>query len=204
MGHIYGTKWTEDEIREGILEVVSALKLDRMPSRKEVVQHYNGSGLSEKISKEPGGWYKWADRLNLPIKESETGLGKKYESAASDTLIAIGHEAERMSQNFPYDILVDGAVKVDVKASHLYKGTNGNFYTFNLEKKFCTCDIYILYLIGEVDEKDRTLIIPSAFVAKNTQISVGQANSIYYKYLERWDYVDAYSEFFNNSIRSMA
>ncbi len=195
MGYTHGTRWSDELIQDRILEVVNALKLDRMPSRSEVIKYYRSSGLAGKISKEPGGWYKWAERLNLPIKNSETGLAKQYEAVAADKLMSLGHEVERMPQNFPYDLLVDGAVKIDVKVSNLFRGKAGNFYTYNLEKKYCTCDIYILYKILPDSEDTEALIVPSVFVAKNTQISVGEKNSIYDPYSEKWDYVWDYSNF---------
>lgn len=87
------------------------------------------------------GWYDLADQLGLPIKESETYFGKRQETVAQEQLITMGYEVRRMPQNFPYDLLVNDCLKVDVKASQLYRGPHGNFYTFNTEKPFCTCDI---------------------------------------------------------------
>lgn len=70
-------------------------------------------------------------------------------------LISRRFSVRRMAQNFPYDLLVDDCVKIDVKASNLYRGPNGDFYTFNLEKPYATCGIYILFALPEVDGNRR-------------------------------------------------
>ena len=131
------------------------------------------------------GWYSLAQILALPIKECETSFGKRQEQIAQEQLIARGFEVRRMPQNFPYDLLVEDCVKVDVKASKLYRGANGNFYSFNTEKPFCTCDIYMLYLINDDNSEKDVLVLPSKFVPTNTQISVGETTSKYYKYAQK-------------------
>ena len=82
-----------------------------------------------------------------------------------------------MSQNFPYDLLVNDCLKVDVKSSHLYEGKEGNFYTYRTGKKFATCDVYILVALDANDEIARTYILPSSIVMNNIQISIGEHSS---------------------------
>lgn len=190
-------KWTPEKIRQGILTVVKTQELDRMPSRKEVEQFYGNCELACAVTKKIG-WYKLAQELQLPIKESETYFGKRQEQLVHEELIARGHESRRMPQNFPYDLLVDDCVKIDVKASRLYRSNAGNFYSFNLEKPFCTCDLYVLRLLKEDGGVLKTLIVPSKDVPTNTQISVGENKSRYFRYEEKWDYVDEYSAFFTS------
>lgn len=191
-------KWTLDEIKERVLEVVNAEGLMRMPSRSECEDYYNNTSLTNAVSRHIG-WYALAKELSLPIKDSETYFGKMHEELAQKELSAMGYDVHRMSQNFPYDLLVNGCVKVDVKASRLYKGKMGNFYTFNLEKPFCTCDIYMLYCVNDDGSSKDILIVPSKFVAFNTQISVGETKSIYHKYSHRWDYIQIFCDF-NSSV----
>lgn len=185
--------WTNEKIKEQIMKMVNDLGMDRMPSSKEVEGYFGNCKLTNAISHRKA-WYKFAEELNLPIKESETAFGKSYESQIMEKLICMGHEVEKMPQNFPYDLLVDGALKIDVKASSLYRGKNGNFYSYNLEKPYATCDIYILMLIKNYEVKD-ILVVPSKFVMTNTQISVGEFKSKYYKYSQKWDYMDEYLNF---------
>lgn len=195
MGYTKGVRWTDELIKEKILEVMNGLSLDRMPSRKECEQYFHNCCLTNAVTKR-NGWYALAAELNLPIKESETYFGKTQETVAEEMLIAKGHSVRRMSQNFPYDLLVDDSVKIDVKASHLYHGKLGDFYTFNLEKKFATCDIYILFALNDDNTERETFIVPSKFVIAQSQISIGAVTSKYDKYIDKWDYIEAYSNFF--------
>lgn len=199
MGYAHGTAWSEELIREKILEVVSGLELDRMPSRKEVEFFCKNGSLSNAISRN-GGWYHWAEKLCFDVKESETWLGKRHEKEIQEVLISLGYETARMSQNFPYDLLVDGCIKIDVKASKLYRGVAGSFYSVNLEKAYSTCDIYIIRLLSDDGKAEKTLVLPSKFVAAQTQISIGEKSSKYYRFLDRWDYIESYSSFLESVV----
>jgi hypothetical protein len=196
MGYTHGHKWTDEKIKQCVKKVVIAYELDRMPSQKECINYYGNYSLANAVARRNGGWYGLAKELGLPIKKSETYLGKTQEGIACEMLISRGFEVERTPQNFPYDILVDNSVKIDVKASHLYRGKQGNFFTFNLEKKYATCDIYVLLALDENDNIINTFIVPSKFVIKNTQISIGEYASKYHKYRDRWDYISNLSEYF--------
>ena len=192
-----GTKWTDDAIEQGLLTAVSEMGLERMPSKQEVDQFYGNSCLTNAVSKKVG-WYKLAQRLGLPVKESETYFGKKQEQFVQEELISMGFEVRRMPQNFPYDLLVEDSVKIDVKSSRLYKGSGGSFYSFNLEKPFCTCDIYVMRLLDDANTLKDTLIIPSKDIPTNTRVSVGASTSKYYRYRGRWDYIEEYCSFFHS------
>lgn len=193
MGHPNRIVWTDDLIKEKILEVKNGLSLDRMPSRSECIQYFHNTSLVNAISRRKK-WYQLADELGLKVKDSETYFGKSQESTAAEILISKGFSVRKMSQNFPYDLLVDDCVKVDVKASHLYHGPNGDFYTFNLEKDYATCDIYILFALSESDES-YIFIVPSKFVIAQNQISMGVSKSKYHRFKDRWDYISALSGF---------
>lgn len=197
MGYAHGTQWTEELIKEKVLEVVDALKLDRMPSRKECVNYFHNSGLANAISRRYG-WYNLAQELGIQIKESETLFGKSYETRATEMLQAMGFEVRRMSQNFPYDLLVDNCIKIDVKASRLYRGKLGNFYSFNLEKNYATCDFFLLLAISDEDTIEKRMVVPSKNVLANNQISVGEHKSKYYQFIDRFDLIETASEFWNN------
>ena len=196
MGYTHGHRWTDEKIKQAVNKVVIAYELDRMPSQTECIGYYGNYSLANAVARRPGGWYGLAKELGLPIKKSETYFGKTQEGIVCEMLISKGFEVERMPQNFPYDILVDNSVKIDVKASHLYHGKQGNFFTFNLEKKYATCDIYVLLTLDKNDNIINTFIVPSKFVIKNTQISIGEYASKYHQYRDRWDYISNLSEYF--------
>jgi hypothetical protein len=194
MGYAHGTKWTEQSIKEGVLEVVKNCKLSRMPSRKEIEDYYNDCRLTNAISKRMG-YYKLAQELGLPIKESNTYFGKKHEQILSEKLVCMGYEVERMPQNFPYDILVNNAIKIDAKVSRLYKGVHGNFYSFNLEKPYTTCDILVLMALDDNSNIKTFYVVPSLFVYKHTQIGIGENKSKYEKFKDKWSYLEQYISF---------
>lgn len=198
MGRPNRIVWTDDLIKEKILEVKNGLSLDRMPSRSECIQYFHNTSLVNAISRR-NKWYQLADELGLKVKDSETYFGKSQEATAAEILISKGFSVRKMSQNFPYDLLVDDCVKVDVKASHLYHGPNGDFYTFNLEKDYATCDIYILFALSESDESS-IFIVPSKFVIAQNQISMGVLKSKYHRFKDRWDYISALSDFWAEAI----
>lgn len=185
--------WTKEKIIQELKYMIKETGLKRMPTSIEVSSFYGNYKLTNAISHRKL-WRELANELNLEMKDSETAFGKDYEARVMEQLICMGYDVEKMPQNFPYDLLVNGSIKVDVKVSKLYRGTAGNFYSFNLEKPFATCDLYILFLENTHLIKD-VLVIPSKFVVKNTQISVGENKSKYYKYSNKWDYLEKYANF---------
>ena len=185
------TKWNDGYIETEINSVMDTMGINRMPSNSEMVRVRNSSDLSNAIAKN-GGFYYWAGKLGLEIKGSETKTGIAYENYAAAQLLWKGYEVERMSVRHPYDLLVNGHIKVDVKVSKAYwmKGES-LVNTVGLSKKYATCDLYIIYLLEEDSELDRTLIIPSHEV-KNKYLNIGK-DSKYNKYIDRWDFLEVYS-----------
>lgn len=114
MGYTAGFKWTTELIAKNILACKQALKIERMPTREEIRNFFGDDRLTNKISKTLG-YYGWAEQLGLPMKPSETQTGKLGESYIADWIAQKGHAVQRMTTRHPYDLLVDGVVKVDVK-----------------------------------------------------------------------------------------
>lgn len=193
MGYVQGTRWTNELIEQEIIKVKEALNLSRMPSNSEV-KSVVGNGLACKISK-TGGYKYWADKLNLKMKYSETKLGREYEEKIMKLLQSKGCEVEQMSIKHPYDLLVNLNIKVDVKVSNLYRGEKGEFHTFNLEKHNHNCDLFICVCVTD-DEIVKTLVIPSKFLMKVSQLSIGN-NSVYDVFKDRFDYIEKYDVFYN-------
>ena len=100
-----------------------------------------------------------------------------------------------MPPRYPYDLLVGNNIKVDVKVSKMYNNTI-KMYTFNLEKRFPTCDIFVAYCIDDNKNIVKTYVIPSAILSGITQLSVGIDKSKYDIYLDKWDIVDKYAKFY--------
>lgn len=190
-----GRKWNDEIVKDELMKVMTALGISRMPTSNECNLVYGSKALSQRITKRKGGWWGLAKEMNLDIKPSQTLTGKKGEEYAVRALQSRGFHVERMSQNFPYDILVDKSVKIDVITSALYKQSHGNFYSFNLEKKSATCDIYILLTLDDDKEVDRVYIVPSVKVIHNTKISIGEISSVYHQYIDKWDYIVSLSDY---------
>lgn len=189
------TKWNEQLIRDRIIEVVSDLGIKRMPTAKEMNDFYGNSSLSNKISKTIG-FVGWAKKLGLSIVKSDTNFGKLGEDIAEKYLIGKGYKVIKMATKYPFDLLVDGNVKIDVKISKL-KFINGYAVnSFGLSKKYPTCDIYMLIALNEKYETDRIFIIPSKKLYQ-LSVSVGE-KSTYDKYVDKTEYIDIYNNFYKS------
>lgn len=199
MGYSHGQKWTDELIKQEVLSIMKTLNISRLPTKSECEQVTGNQSLTNAITRHFG-WYKLAEYMNLEIKESDTTTGKVAESLAEKVLIDKGFLVERMPQNHPFDLLVNNTVKIDVKASHLYKCKNGNFYSFNLGNKNHPCDFYMLLELNDENEILRIMIVPSLSVMKIKQISVG-ADSKYHKYTNHFDYIKALSDYWKNEVK---
>ena len=191
------TIWTEEEVHDQIIDVMKSLNLNRMPSRNEIEKVHCNSKLTNKISK-TGGFYAWARRIGLDIKESETLLGSEVECYIKDFMITLGHDVEMTTTKCPYDLYVNRRVKIDVKAGRVVHSGISPYYTFNLEKATPTCDFFVAVTLSGADVPDKIYVIPSSVMAGKTQLSVGIHKSIYDKYIDRWDLIErldnAYAE----------
>lgn len=179
MGYTHGRRWSHELIKEETLKVIHELGLDRMPTQKEIRNYTGNYGLSCAISKRNGGFYTLAKELNMNMKKSDTQTGKNCEALAMKIIESYGFSVKRMTTKHPFDLLVNDKVRIDVKASHLYRGPNGNFYTFSTNKKYATCDVYFLMTLGEEDEVKNFYVVPSAKIFGNNQISIGEFTSKY-------------------------
>ncbi|MBP8037967.1 MAG: hypothetical protein KAY47_00310 [Prevotella sp.] len=184
--------WTDQKIEEEIFNVMKALNIHRMPSNSEILAVMHDTTLTNAIRRH-GGFYGWAEKLELPTKESDTKTGSAYELYAMATMISKGLKTVRMSVRHPYDFLVNGSIKVDVKVSSAYLNNGSLVNTVGLGKEFATCDLYIIYLRRESGELDRTLIIPGHQV-RHKYLNIGK-DSKYNKYIDRWDLFQTYSDF---------
>lgn len=187
------THWTQDKILLYVKACMSATGLTRMPSRSELSEYYGNDKLTNAIRRFPGGYYKIAEILNVEMKESETQFGKYGEDLATKLLEEHGFAVERMSTRYAYDLYVNGSVKVDVKTARLSK-TSGTafYYSFNLEKRFPTCDIY--FLIARNEDGESIYIVPASI--NQTQIRIGEKKTKYIKYQDRYDIIADMSKAF--------
>lgn len=193
MGHAFGEHWTQEKILQSVKDCMDATGLTRMPSRSELSGYYGNNKVTNAIKRFPGGYYKVAELLKIEMKKSETQFGRSGEELAIDLLKAHGFEVERMSTRYAYDLYVNGSVKVDVKTARLSK-TSGTafYYSFNLEKRFPTCDVY--FLIAKNEDGESIYIVPASI--NQTQIGIGEKKTKYIKYQDRYDIIADMSKAF--------
>lgn len=187
-------KWNDELIEKEILKIVNHLEINRMPTSTEIHNVRKNYGLNVAIERH-GGYKYWADKLNLNQSKCETRLGLIGELRAKEILESKGYEVEKMSVKHPYDLLVNKNIKIDSKISKLFKSDYGSYYTFNLEKKNPTCDIYIAFCVDDSINIIKTYVIPSKFLHK-TQLSIGEHTSKYDRFLDRWDYIEQFNKFY--------
>lgn len=196
MGYSHGKKWDENSIIEEVLKIVKEFNMETFPTHKELYEHFGDKSLSNAISKHGGTKY-FSDKMNLKIKACESKFGEKYELLAIDKILEFTNlNSEKMCVGYPYDLLTDKNIKIDIKVSNLF---NQSYYSFNLEKKSPTCDIFILFCVNKDEAIDKTIIIPSCIISGITQIGIGN-KSKYDKYINRWDFIEKYCLFYNNII----
>ncbi|PNX48579.1 MAG: hypothetical protein BV457_03450 [Thermoplasmata archaeon M9B1D] len=192
---VHWHKTSNEEIEEKIKEMISNKNMDKFPSRKEIIDYFGNSSIACIISRR-GGFKFWSNKIGYEMKESETKTGWIGEGIAKELLENHGYLVEKMNTNCAYDFLVNGNIRIDIKFSRLFDNGNMKYYSFNLEQKFHDCDIYIL--ICEDENKNiKVIVIPQSFVQNQGQIGVGEFKSKWYKYIDKYDFIDMYSNFYN-------
>ena len=184
-------KWTEQTISNAILSIANQFDPPRMPSNSETKAMYGNCALSNAICKN-GGYRYWAKRLGLEHGYSETIVGVKGEEHIAELLRSIGYHVQTTPTKFPYDLLIDGCVKVDVKSANTSYVKGCPIHAFRLAKKQQTCDLYILY---EADT-DAVYVVPAHKLHGQVQVEMGLESRMYRPYKDAYaligELVDAY------------
>lgn len=198
MGYAHGCKWTENLINKELSLIISKFNLKKFPSVKQMDILTGKKGLSNAICRHGGTKY-WAEKMNLDLKRCETFFGEEYEEECFKQLLSMGYVVEHMSTRFPYDLTANKHIKIDVKVGRLYTNAKiGSFYSFNLEKKIPTCDVFVCYCVNKEYEIDKVYVIPSKIMYGKTQLSVGQKESMYDKYKDNWEILKIYDDFYTS------
>lgn len=189
------TYWTKELVKEEIKRVMAYYQIDRMPSLAECDEFTGNASLSNRITRE-GGFYKIAEEMGLEIKPSETGLGYQFEKYAAEIIQEMFDDTtvEMTPTRFPYDLLVDGKVKIDVKVARRSKVHGAEMYSFGLAKKQPTCDIYIAFCIADDKTVEKVYVIPAHIMTGKSQLALGIRGSMYDTYLNRFNLIKRMSE----------
>jgi hypothetical protein len=163
MGWSHGNRWTEEQIEAELRGV--AQELGRMPSANEL----RARGKNDLACAIPraGGYKAWAERLGLAQKGAATHRGLRIQGLVAAVLRERGFLVDEMTTRAPYDLLVNGKARVDVKSARFSNfplqvvredGTTRTWnragFVFGLNKAEPTCDLYILC---GLDDKDTIL-----------------------------------------------
>lgn len=188
------TNWNEDRIKNSLLFIVGKTKQTHMPTHSEMIEFYGDNRLSNAVRRHGGTNY-WASVLGLEMKDCESKSGADYESIFCEQVFAkTGLEPQRTKPRYPYDVLVGGSVKVDVK-SGVRVGKTSKYFSFNLEKKEQTCDVFVVYCLNDNYEQEKVYVIPANVLSGKTQLSFGIVESKYDIYLDRWDIISKCYDF---------
>lgn len=196
MGYTHGIKYSEEDMTNKIMELANMFDPVRMPSRQEIEDYYGDTSLTNKISR-TGGHYYWAKKLGLEIKHSETRLGIHAENVICDLLLDMGYTVEKTSLKYPYDLLVDGCVKIDVKAANVSYVRGSKIRAYRIAKRQQTCDFYILCEV-DGDQVSNVYVVPSVKVTGQIQVEMGDASTMYAKYRDRYDFIQKTVEFYDS------
>ncbi len=195
MGYTHGIRWNDETIEKEILKVKDSIGIDRMPSSNEIISVTNSNGLNNAIARH-GGYLYWANKLGLSQSRCETRTGFIGELTIKEILENKGYEVKKMPCKHPYDLLVNGNIKIDVKAANVYNSPEGwSSYSFRIAKDNPTCDIYVLIC----NDSKKIMVIPSKFL-KQTNVCITAQSSKYDSFVDRWDYIKQYDNFYKNVI----
>lgn len=181
MGYARGIQWTDELIATEVMKVANQFNPPRMPSNSEAIVMTGSHALSNAISKH-GGYKYWAVRLGLEQKKTDTKLGVEGEKHIAEELFRRGYTVEMTSARHPYDILVNGCVKVDVKTANISYVRGYPIHSYRLAKGQPTCDFYVMY---EVDT-EKVYVVPSWKLLGQVQVGMGIDSKLYKKYLEAY------------------
>ena len=195
MAYSHGQKWNEEKIVEALRFMIDKRGMNTMPTHSEIKEFFGDNALVCAMSKRNGTKY-YAKLLGMETKECESKFGDQLEDyCVLQIQEKLGLDGEKTKPRYPYDILVNRNVKVDVKASRPFNNYgNAKYYTFNLEKKEQTCDIFVFYCINQNNEIEKTLVIPSTVLSGKNQLAVGKS-SMYDKYIDQWCFISDYNKF---------
>lgn len=100
-------------------------------------------------------------------------IGRKWEVYAYKYILPGSKLMTNKSRKYPYDILFEG-MRVNVKATKLYRKKKGFYFNFTLHKHYESCDFFLLigYKYARDREAMRAWFIPAELLQRyNATIS---------------------------------
>jgi hypothetical protein len=147
-------RWDDESIAAALRPLIQ--KYQRMPSAAEM-RVAGKNALACAITRR-GGFEKWRRYMRASIKPSETTTGLRIQRVAARLLRAQGFRIDEQTTKAPFDLLVDGRVRVDVKSGSQYQNIG---YIFALNKRTPTCDVYMLATLNSKQRPLTWYFVPS-------------------------------------------
>lgn len=179
-------QWTEERIERELKVLIS--QFGRMPSVSEMNAQSQMS-LSNAINRSSLSFREWAKRMGAEVKVSETQRSYEIECWVRDELDRRGHTAEMTETRCPYDILLDGRKRVEVKMASKYISSrypNGVFiFSFGKDVTHRKIDVSVLVCVDEHDTPIKVYILPKRFCNQQTITITGSHR--WTPFLNAWD-----------------
>ena len=201
--------WNKDNIEKALRYMVEQTGQKTLPTHAETKKFYGNYKLSNAMRRNGGTRY-WGERMNLEFKDCDSRKGEQFEDYFVAEMLEKGFDAERVNYDeprFPFDVLINGCVKVDVKVARVFGSDKQGYYSFNLEHKKHSCDFFVCYCLDSSGENIvKTYIIPASIMDGKSQLGVGLSQSKYDAYIGRYDLIGQTCEFYDslNLVKSFA
>lgn len=181
------TYLTERQILDMITELKTALCIDYMPTKSEMLTFYKNTTLANAVTKKGGHKY-FANLLGLKLKKSCSQMGDASEEFIKEVLEKQGYDVKRTPPRHPYDLLVENLVRVDVKSANpmLSRVEMKKQYVYSINNEFPKCDVFIFVK----KDKKEIYVIPSNFI-RQSQLGIGETSK-YDIYKNRFDYINVF------------
>jgi len=191
-------RWSLEKIELELLSYITEKELTHLPSKPDLIKD-GRCDICNAMTRHKSMKY-WSDRVGYPLKESETTTGNKFERIVSDYLILKGYHVDNMVTKHPYDLLVEGNIKIDVKVSSPHNHFGTRSHTFRSSKECPTCDVYVCVALDEEKNPEDIYVIPSTH-AKIVTINIsGMGGSKYEKFKNNWDVIREYTKLYSSLI----
>jgi hypothetical protein len=160
-----------------------------MPTMSECTEYFGNYAL-EAAAKKLSKWSGYAEMMGLKTAMGKRAFGGDCREAAARMLEEHGYFVEIVSQKGSHNLLVDGKVKVQARASGLFnnKKKMQNIWTFRTDKK---CDAYMFICMGNDGAVENVFIVPCADVQYVSYVTITRSGGMYDKYAQRWDVIEA-------------
>lgn len=181
--------WTDDAIGDALMELAEVY--GRMPTCKEMEEARGSKDLVQAITGHELKVDGWAERLGLEQVEYTGRRGKRIEEWVKRELERRGHTAELTHMKCPYDLIVDGCKRVEVKLSRPYENkkhrVRGHLFTFGRRPQRRGIDFAVLVCVDEEDNPTATYVIPERYCRQQTVTITGSKRWV--RYLNAWRYI---------------